>query len=54
MCHSLGIAIPLGGVLLDGDEPRLNIMYVVAKMLMQCKGNGCEYFVVLHIPSPLS
>jgi len=40
-------------VLLDGDEPRLNIMYVIAKVLVQCKSDGSEYFVVLHtIPTP--
>ena len=28
-------------------------MYIIAKMLMQCKSNGGEYFVCFHtIPTP--
>ena len=34
---------------LDGDEPWFNIMYVIAKVLVQGKGDGSEYFVVLHV-----
>ena len=44
MGHYLGISVPLGGMLLDGDVSRFDIVYVVAKMLMQCKCYGSEYF----------
>ena len=33
----------------DSDEPWFNIVYVIAKMLVQRKGDGSKYFVVFHI-----
>ena len=47
-CHSLCVAVPLCGVLLDCDKARLHVMYIIAKMLMQCERNGSINFVCFH------
>jgi len=47
--HGLSISVPLCRMLHDSDEPWFNIVYVIAKMLVQRKGDGSKYFVVFHI-----
>ena len=47
-CHCECIAVPLSGVLMDGDESRLHVVDVVAEMLVQSQGNGSIDFVCFH------
>ena len=47
-CHRLCIAIPLCGMLGNGDDTWFHVMYIIPQMLVQGQYNGSVNFVCFH------